>query len=380
MFSILINVLLEAEQTIGHSPQLAFAAMAVVVAWTAYLTKGHVPSRGRVLFVDVVICGGLLLVSGFVMPRGSVSTGYTLLAVTYPFCSVLSAATAYGPLLGAAVGFVMGICHVLARGWARSLDGIQIDQDLLAQRWPTATGYALMGLFFGIVANLLRRSSEEAHQATAEAFSAREREARLAERESMAREIHDSVLQVLALIHKRGLQLAESGSPSPQQVMELAEMARDQEVALRGLILREPDEGPRGEASLRTALEAAARSVRDIDVSVSTVGPVWLPGTVLGEIVAAVREALANIVKHAKAAKVTIFADQHDGVVQVSVRDDGVGFEFDEARFRADGKFGVLNSMRGRIEGLGGQMKIDTRPGAGTEIEFLVPVEAGAGS
>ncbi|HEX2180255.1 MAG TPA: ATP-binding protein, partial [Actinomycetota bacterium] len=249
-----------------------------------------------------------------------------------------------------------------------------ITGELLQTLWPLSTGYVLIGLLFGIVSNLLRRASDEAEAATSEVLAASEREARLAERESMAREIHDSVLQVLALIHKRGVELAESGSPTPKDVLELAEMARDQEVALRGLILREPDMAPQGEASLRTALEAAARTVRELDVTVSTVGPVWLPGDVLEELVAAVREALANVVEHAHASKVAIFADHQDGLVQVTVRDDGVGFQFDEARFRAEGKFGVLSSMRGRVEAMGGQMNIESRPGAGTEIEFQVPV------
>lgn len=138
-------------------------------------------------------------------------------------------------------------------------------------------------------------------------------------------------------------------------------MARDQKAALRGLIMREPEKAPLGEASLK-----------DLDVSVSSVGPVWMPGEALEQLVAAVREALANVVEHANDSKVAIFADEQDGMVQVTVRDDGVGFEFDEARFRGEGKFGVLNSMRGRVEALGGQMKIE--PGTGTEVEFHVPV------
>jgi signal transduction histidine kinase len=89
--------------------------------------------------------------------------------------------------------------------------------------------------------------------------------------------------------------------------------------------------------------------------------------------VAAVEQALANVEEHAKATKVAVFADQQDGVVQVTVRDDGVGFEFDEERFRAEGKFGVLNSMRGRVQSLGGQMRIESILGSGTEVEFKVP-------
>jgi signal transduction histidine kinase len=351
-------------------PQLAWAAIGAVAGWTLFLTRRSVPLRGRVLVADVAVGAGFLLLSGTVAAEGAVGSGPALLSLTYPFCPVLSAGAAYGPLGGGAAGLVIGACQLLVRG----VNGIPITGALLQEQWPLSTGYVLIGLLFGIVSNLLRRASEEAKAATSEVIAASEREARLAERESMARQIHDSVLQVLALIHKRGVELAESGSPSPKDVLELAEMARDQEVALRGLILREPDLAPQGEASLRTALEAAARTVRDLDVTVSTVGPVWLPGEILEELVAAVREALANVVEHAGASKVAIFADHQDGLVQVTVRDDGVGFQFDEARFRAEGKFGVLSSMRGRVEAMGGQMNIESRPGAGTEIEFQVPV------
>lgn len=368
--SILVNFVLDHNSTVGDNPALAATAILVVCAWNLYLSRSRLPIRGRLLAADVVLSAALLLVSGVVMPDNLVGTGPSLLALTYPFATVLTAGSAYGPLGGTVVGMALGVCHLLVR----EVNGTDLTAAVLQRAWPPAIGYVLLGLLFGIVSNLLRRSSEEASHATAETIALREREARLAERESMAREIHDSVLQVLALIHKRGKQLAESGSPSSRQVMELAEMAREQEAALRSLILREPEKGPQGEASLRTALEAAARKVRDLDVSVSSVGPVWLPGEILEELVAAVREALANIVEHAGASKAAIFADEQDGLVQVTVRDDGVGFEFDEARLRAEGKFGVLNSMRGRIEGLGGQMDIESRPGAGTEIEFRVPV------
>ncbi len=369
--SIVINLTLDPE-TAARRPQLAWAAIFAVAGWTLFLTRSQVPIRGWILVADVAVGAGLLLFSGVVMPRGAVGSGPSLLSVTYPFCPVLSAGAAYGPLGGAAAGMIVAACQVLVR----EVNGVPITGNLLQKVWPLSTGYVLIGLLFGIVINLLRRASDEARLATSEAIAAREREARLAERESMARQIHDSALQVLALIHKRGVQLAESGSPSPQDVLELADMARDQEAALRGLIMREPDVAPLGEASLRTALEATARHVRDLEVSVSTVGPVWLPGEVLEELVAAVREALANVVEHARATKAAVFADEQGGLVQVTVRDDGVGFEFDEARFRAEGKFGVLNSMRGRVEAMGGQMKIESGAGAGTEIEFQVPVAA----
>lgn len=371
--SMAINLVLNPESVAGRRPGTAMAALGLVAVWTLYLSRGA-SLRGRTLLVDVAVGAGLLAASGWVMPAGTIDTGSTLLAVTYPFISVLSAAAAYGPVGGAAAG------TLLAAAWlfARLVNGLELTAGLLQRLWPNASGFVLLGLLFGVVANLLRRSSEEVDRATAEAIAAREQQARLAERESMARQIHDSALQVLALIHKRGRQLAESETVSPERVMELAEMARDQEVALRRLILREPDRPAEGKVSLRTALEGLAAQIREVEVSVSTVGPVWLPAEVAGELMGAVGEALANVVRHAQAGKVAVFADRDQGQVQVTVRDDGVGFEFDEARLVEEGKFGLLNSIKGRVEALGGQLSIDSKPGAGTELELQVPVPQGA--
>jgi signal transduction histidine kinase len=59
--------------------------------------------------------------------------------------------------------------------------------------------------------------------------------------------------------------------------------------------------------------------------------------------------------------------------VTVTVRDDGVGFCFEEAKLRAAGSIGLLQSMKGRVEQLGGAMRVTSAPGAGTEVEFRLP-------
>jgi signal transduction histidine kinase len=169
------------------------------------------------------------------------------------------------------------------------------------------------------------------------------------------------------------MELAESGEPPPEEVAALAQLAKDQEAALRSLILRKPADAQDGRGSLRDALEDVTSRIKGLDVSVSSVGPVWLSSPVLKELIAAVEQALVNVEEHAKATKVAVFADEQGGAVQVTVRDDGIGFQFDEQRFRAEGKFGVLNSMRGRIQALGGEMRIESNLGSGTEVEFKVP-------
>jgi signal transduction histidine kinase len=233
--------------------------------------------------------------------------------------------------------------------------------------------YLAAGGTVGFVSRLLERTAGEAQKATNELVRERERAARLAERESLARQIHDSVLQSLALVHKRGQELAASGAPGAREAAQLAEIAGQQEMTLRNLILREPQEGPAGQRSLREALETTSVGVTGVPVGVSAVGPIWIARRHADEIAAAVREALANVAEHANASRATVFADEEDGEIVVTVRDDGVGFTYDEALLRADGKAGMLKSMKGRLEDLGGSMAVTAALGGGTEIEFRAP-------
>ena len=152
-----------------------------------------------------------------------------------------------------------------------------------------------------MISRLLDRSAAELRAATEEAMRERERAARYAERESLARQIHDSVLQALALVNKRGRELGARGSVEADEVLALAQTAGEQERALRELLLRAPEPAPGGTASLRDALEASAREIRGVPVAVSAVGPIWLPGGTVAELVAAVGQALANVEAHARA-------------------------------------------------------------------------------
>jgi signal transduction histidine kinase len=189
------------------------------------------------------------------------------------------------------------------------------------------------------------------------------------------------VLQALTLVHKRGRELAVGGPVPPDQVAGLAEMAAGQERALRRLVLRDPDEGPTGAASLRAALEAlAARGWGRLEVTAGATGPIWLPAHQVEELAAAARQALENVVAHAGASRAALFAEEDGGAVVVTVRDDGRGFAYDEAAFTAAGKMGLVKSIKGRVEQLGGHLRVTSRPGAGAEVELRVPTTAGGGA
>lgn len=347
------------------------ALLTVVTGWTLWISRGDGPLRRPVVIVDVTIGFGLNLSTGWLAPDAGVPM-VPAFGLVYSYAAVFSAGASLGPLVGSVAGGLMGLSYLL--GWV--LNGVSLDGADLRQLLMGSAGLLAAGLVLGVVSYLLSRLS----RATAEAIEEGRRAARLAERDSMARQIHDSVLQVLALIHKKGTALAESPSPSRDGIAELAALARDQEVALRGLFLRSEPRAPAGEASLRSALEAVVSGVQGIDVEVSAVGPVWMRKRAMTELIAAVQEAVANVVEHSCASRATVFADEVDGEVQVTVRDNGSGFDFDEAEFLSRAKFGILNSMRGRVEAIGGRMIIETSKGHGTEVEFRVPARpAGVG-
>lgn len=221
------------------------------------------------------------------------------------------------------------------------------------------SGVAIGGLGFAQLLATRRAERKHAEQIRLEAAAA--------ERDRLARPIHDGVLQVLALVQRHGSELGGHGS-------ELAALAGEQEVALRSLLAGGKSDVRDGAVDLRTPLRALATSVVDVVTPVQAV--VW-PADAAVELLAAVRAALDNVRQHAGAEARTwiLLEDEPDGV-RVTVRDDGVGFPPQRPAEAAEaGRLGIAQSMRGRIADLGGSTTIESRPGEGTEVEFWVPKE-----
>ena len=219
----------------------------------------------------------------------------------------------------------------------------------------------LLGGCIGYCADL----SREGHAALSEALRV---QAEVSERDRLARTVHDGVLQTLAYIHRRGLDMGgESG--------ELGSMAADQERRLRALVsgVSAPhlDAVVDGEVDLRVLLCRYAEGA----VSVIPPGePVLLSRRVADELAAAVSAALDNVRRHAgpEAHAWVLIEDNGEGVM-VTIRDDGVGvLEGRLAEAAESGRMGVANSIRGRMSDLGGTAVIESRPGAGTRLELTV--------
>ncbi len=220
-------------------------------------------------------------------------------------------------------------------------------------------------------------------------------EAATRERERLARDIHDSVLQVLAMVQRRGAEIGgEAG--------ELGRMAGEQEVALRTLVssgLVPPQREPVPAGTAQAAQAAGAVPPAPCAVSPETPGepcdvrallapyanagvtfsepgaPVVLPAAAAAELTAAVGAALDNVRVHAGAgARAWILVEDEPDAVIVTVRDDGPGIpEGRLADAEREGRLGVALSIRGRLRELGGSADWISVPGQGTEVELKVP-------
>lgn len=359
----------------GGSPVLAVVVLVLAGGWTAWLGLARPRYDLPVLLVDLLVCGALLVVAALAPS----------LATVYPVTAALSWGARRGLRGGATAGALLGAVYVSAH----VVQGLVLDRldERLLDVLGDAFSLVLAGAGVGLVSTLLQRSAAALQAAQADRVRAREQAARLAEREELGRQVHDSVLQVLTLVHKRGRELADSPVVDPRRVRELADLAAAQERELRDLVLRPDgfgagradDAAPAGpdEVSLTSALAEAARQQGELTVQVSTVGELVLPGELARPLVAAVGQALGNVARHAGTPRAWVFAEVEDGLLVLTVRDDGRGFVLDEDALRAAGRFGLLRSIRGRVEQLGGRLVVDSAPGRGTELEMRVPLTAG---
>ncbi len=188
-----------------------------------------------------------------------------------------------------------------------------------------------------------------------------ERQARIRsdERADLAAHLHDSVLQTLTLIQRHG--------DDPQMMRNLA---RRQERELRNWL--DPSRADRGGRSVRGRLDELASDVEElhgVPVEVVVVGD-CLVDEPLAAALAAAREAAVNAAKYSGADHVALYVEITDDNVEIFVRDTGVGF--DRATVAIDRR-GLVESIEGRMRRAGGSALITSEPGAGTEVEILLP-------
>jgi signal transduction histidine kinase len=345
-------------------PDWAWAVIGVMAVWTVGTTIAYTRSARRtrpLLGTDLAVTVGLLLSTAALQYPQAMRHGVTPVTATWLAGPVLAWAVRYGRRAGAIAALIVSGCDLaLVRGAALSV---------------VLNGVVLLLLAGVIVGHLARLAAE----VEAERQRATEVEAASRERERLARHIHDSVLQVLALVQRRG---AEAGGTAA----ELGRLAGQQEAALRALVgggLAGGElagglaSGASGAVDLRGVLLAAQTDQVTVSVPAQAV---LLERTEADELASAMLAALDNVRRHCgEQTRAWVLVEDEPGLVTVTIRDEGPGIASGRlGEAAAAGRLGVSQSIHGRLRDMGGSAAISSVPGEGTEVALRLPRRAAA--
>lgn len=330
-------------------PVAAVVTIVVLMAWTGYAIWASLDARRRttlVMVLDMAFAVGAIAATPLIKGEGYNATipGFWVMG------ALLAWAVHWNWKGGLAAAALLSLTDLGLRD--------SIDQANYGNVFLLMIG----GPIVGYMCESLQRMAAERDAAERAAAAAEERT-------RLARAVHDGVLQVLALVQRRG-----TGSGDPE-IAELARLAGEQERSLRSLIRQQ------GTVTTGPAVRDLAGMLEELGtghalrVDVATPGvPVPFASEVAAEIVAAVGACLDNVATHVGAdARAWVLLELLPAEVVISVRDDGPGIAAGRLESAAaDGRLGVSQSIRGRIADLGGTAALDT--GAhGTEWELTVP-------
>ncbi|KUM76704.1 MacS family sensor histidine kinase [Streptomyces griseorubiginosus] len=351
-------------------PGVAIAYYVVLCVWTLATlprVQNAAACTKRFLAVDLAIALSGIVLTPLVVDQHHIDSGGPTLPSIWTAGSVLAFAIKGGWRWAALASTPVAAANLIERGQpARDT----VHNVILVWVASIAIGY---------VVEVARASERTLARAL-------EIEAATRERERLARDIHDSVLQVLAMVQRRGAVLGGEAA-------ELGRMAGEQEVALRTLVSgglatvsRVSSDASQGAVVHVVEDEAADDGPLDLrallapyaSAKVSLVepgAPVPLPPPAARELAAAVGAALDNVHRHAgDHARAWILVEDEPDEVIVTVRDDGPGIpEGRLAQAEGEGRLGVALSIRGRLRDLGGSAELISPPGQGTEVELKVP-------
>jgi signal transduction histidine kinase len=369
-YLLLAYATIEATTGASQSPaskvvRLSLAAALGAWYWAFLVARSRTPRRDVLYLVGAVGLWAPLIALDPVF----LNLGFGVLA---PFCL-------HDLRHGAAVVLVV------AAGWIW-----QLTREPGAVPWPAvaavcvfAAGTLLSVAYMGTIVRQSRerqRLIEQLQATRAELASAERQAGTLAERQRLARDLHDTLTQGFAsvvLLLEAAEESLALGRPVERHIEQALRSARDNLAESRRVVwalrprplteqpLPQALEELTGRLGEKTGLHAEA-------LVTGTARP--LPAHVEEALLRIVQEALANVRKHAAAARVTLTLSFLDDVTMLDVHDDGVGF--DHAATVAAGGLG-LRAMAERVAALGGSLAVESAPGEGTTIAVEVPAPAG---
>jgi len=293
----------------------------------------------------VLHIGGMVLLGVLFMPiDGGASTFFIFAAAMLPFCVDTKTAAVVGLLTVGVVGAVEGLLlHI--NGWTLFYSAL----------FPVVIG---AGNTFFAERNRMNRKLRKANEEI-------EHLAKVAERERIARDLHDVLGHTLSVITLKSELAGKLIDRDPQragkEIREVEEISRQALSEVRDAIRGYRAKGLAAElAQAKATLETAGLAVQ-CDAATT----VKLPAMQESVLSLAVREGVTNVVRHAQARTCRLRLDQQNGSCRLEIHDDGLGFSSTEGN--------GLRGMRERVEMLGGTL--ERRNESGTTLTITLPLK-----
>ena len=285
---------------------------------------------------------------------------FALAFVYFPFNTSASGAFVYPVVM---LAFVIRRTQTYVLMLCAQIAGIALETWLL--HIPFWAG--LIGAFFCVViglSNLSYSRQQQANHMLQRANDEIEHLAQVAERERIARDLHDLLGHTLTVITIKS-ELANrlftlDPERSRQEMLEVEETARKALADVREAVVGYRSEGFPAEV-LR-----ARRTLTAAGVALSTsIAPVELTPAEINVLCLCLREAVTNVVRHAGATTCTVQLSSRNEVLRLAVDDDGSGLHGSEGS--------GLRGMRERVEAVQGRMRVSSSDGAGTHLLIELP-------
>jgi two-component system, NarL family, sensor histidine kinase DesK len=271
-------------------------------------------------------------------------TFFIFAAAMIPFCVETQLAAVIGLITIGSVGAIEGLLlHI--NGWTLFYSTL----------FPVIIGAG--NTFFAErnrMNHRLRKANEEIEQL-----------AKVAERERIARDLHDVLGHTLSVITLKselaGKLIDRDPERAGKEIREVSEISRQALSEVRDAIRGYRSKGLAAElAQAKTTLETAG-----LTVQCDAASTVKLPAVQESVLSLVVREGVTNVVRHAQARSCRLRLEQHNGTCSLEIEDDGLGSNGEEGN--------GLRGMRERVEMLGGTLLRDTR--SGTKLTITVPTK-----
>jgi signal transduction histidine kinase len=318
---------------------------------------------------------------------GGLSQYWLSFALLSAFASVRSSHTLALSLVAVSLVLVCGPGFVPTSTIAWGVIGFAIGQAAaLAAMLSTRSNFELDPISLVVIIGLVLVESTDAIT----------RSRRLAVRPELDRAVLDDEISVLryrtevraaalmhdtVLGHLSAIAASAEGAMSPRLTSEIE---RDLAILVGEDWLNEPTPAAEDQARAdwrRSALMASVQDARDRSLTVDVTGDPGAIGRLTGErdvaVGLAVKQCLVNVLRHAQVSRAEVVIIGSESDVSVMVIDAGRGFS---EELVASDRLGLRQSVRRRIESVGGDVRLWSTPGRGTSILIRVPAERGPGS